>query len=193
MCERELAAALASDLDVHFERLVLAYQHRVFGFILRLSGSRSDAEEIAQDTFLRAYRALASYAPERVRALRMMPWLYQIALNLFRNQVRRPAPRTVSIDAPEDDGEALGFADDPLKEPEARLERAEAQGELARMVAALPPHFRAAVVLRHVEGRTYEEMARILGAPVGTVKSHTHRGTAQLRTMLAGRESEVQA
>jgi RNA polymerase sigma-70 factor (ECF subfamily) len=193
MCEQELAAALAGDLDMHFERLVIAYQHRVFGFVLRLSGSRPDAEEIAQDTFLRAYRALSGYPPERVRALRLMPWLYQIALNLFRNHVRRVVPRTVPLDASEDDGAALEIADNAREDPETRLERAEAQGELARLVAALPPHFRAAVVLRHVEGRTYDEMARILDAPVGTVKSHTHRGTALLRTMLADRESEVRA
>jgi RNA polymerase sigma-70 factor, ECF subfamily len=191
MCERELAEALAGDLDTHFERLVLAYQHRIFGFILRLSGNRQDAEEIAQDAFLRAHRAMASYPSERIRTLRLVPWLYQIALNLFRNRVRRHLPPTASLDAPAEDGETLEVADDASHDPLARAERVETQRELARIMAALPTHFRTAVVLRHVEGRTYDEMAQILGQPVGTVKSHTHRGTALLRTMLEGRESEV--
>ncbi len=191
MCERELAAALAGDLDGRFEQLMLGYQHRIFGFVLRLTGRRQDAEEIAQDTFLRAYKALATYPPARIRDLRLAPWLYQIALNLVRNAARRHAPSTVPLDAPTEEGQALEIADDAHLEPPAYAERVETQRELARLLVALPVHFRAAVVLRHVEGRTYQEMAEILDEPVGTVKSHTHRGTLLLRTMLAGRESEV--
>jgi len=190
MCERELTAALASDLDTAFERLVITYQPRIYGFLVRLAANRQDAEEIAQDTFLRAYRALAGYPPERVRELRLAAWLYQIALNLFRNRLRRRSP-TVSLDASAAGEAPLDVAENPRQGPAVRAEEAESQRELARLVAALPPHFRVAVVLRHVEGRTYEEMARILDAPIGTVKSHTHRGTRQLRLMLTARESEV--
>jgi RNA polymerase sigma-70 factor (ECF subfamily) len=193
MCEEELTAALARDLDGHFEQLVLTYQRRIFGFALRLVGEPRDAEEIAQDTFVRAYRALVGYPAERIRALRAQAWLYQIALNIVRNQARkRVVPTQPSLDF-EDGAPALEIADDARGEPAARAEAAEERRELERVLTALPVHFRAAVILRHVEGRTYREIAEILGEPAGTVKSHTHRGTLLLRRMLAGEKSEVKA
>src|SRR5262245_21888208 len=85
--EAELAAALAIDLDGAFAQLVLSYQRRLFGFALRLCGSPQDAEEVAQDAFVRAYRALAAYPEDRVRTLRLGAWLTQIALNVVRNRV----------------------------------------------------------------------------------------------------------
>lgn len=185
-----LAGDLASDLDRHFERLIVTYQRRVYGFALRLCGSPQDAEEIAQDAFVRAYRALASYPTERVQAMRLRPWLYQITLNVFRNRAHPQRPRVESLDAPTD-GASLEIADDARVRPEALAEAAERRGELAARVTALPAHFRVAVVLRHVEGRTYREMAEILGEPVGTVKSHVHRGTLLLRASLAAATSGV--
>jgi RNA polymerase sigma-70 factor (ECF subfamily) len=194
VCEQEdLAAGLAKHLDRHYEQFVLAYQHRIYGFVLRLTGSRQDAEEIAQDTFIRAYRALAAYPAERIRAMRLLPWLYQIALNAVRNHLRRRSASPLPIDDPKGEGVALDFADDPQREPPAQVEQAELREELARTLAALPVHFRAAVILRHVEGYTYQQIAEILGEPVGTVKSHTHRGTLLLRDMLVTAGSEVRA
>ncbi|MBF6591746.1 MAG: RNA polymerase sigma factor [Ktedonobacterales bacterium] len=186
----ELAAALATHLDRHFERFVVAYQRRIYAFALRLTGQAQDAEEVAQDTFVRAYRALAAYPTERVRTLRLQPWLYQIALNIVRNRVR---PRRLVI-TPLDacgDGPPLEVADDAEARPEAQAEGAERRRELATLVASLPEHFRVAVVLRHVEGRTYREMAEILGEPEGTVKSHTHRGTLLLRKWLTVQPSAM--
>src|SRR5205085_814689 len=83
---RVLAAEVISAHE--FERIVEDHQHRIFGFALGLSGNRSDAEEIAQDAFVRAHRALQGYDEERVRDLRVSAWLHQIALNVFRNRVR---------------------------------------------------------------------------------------------------------
>jgi len=77
--EQSLAAALADDLDGHFEQLVRIFQDRLYGFTLRLTGSARDAEEATQDTFVRAYRALQRYPVERRREVRVRPWLYQIA------------------------------------------------------------------------------------------------------------------
>ena len=88
MCSDDLTEALACDVDRQFERLVLAYQDRLYGFVLRLSGSPRDAEEITQDAFIRAYHALVRYPKERIQALALRPWLYQIALNAFRNARR---------------------------------------------------------------------------------------------------------
>lgn len=186
----DLAAALAVDLDGAFERLVTTYQHRLYGFALRLARSPRDAEEIAQDAFVRAYRALATYPADRVRALRPQAWLYQITLNVFRNRTRASRLREVSLDG--DAGAPARHAESERGErPEVAVEAAERQRELADRLYALPEHFRVAVVLRHVEGLSYREIAELLDQPAGTVKAHVHRGTLLLREALQRELSEV--
>ncbi len=185
-----LTAALARNLDGAFETLVRAYQHRIYGFALRLAGNPSDAEEVAQDAFVRAYRALATYPGERIRALSVRPWLYQIALNVARNHLRDHASARRGALIPLDGGAEDGTAgriepeDDPAGRPEAMAEAGERQRELAARLAALPTRYRAAVVLRHVEGFSYAEIATLLGQPVGTVKANVHRGVQLLRAAL---------
>ena len=88
MHDQDVSAALAADLEGSFEQVVVAYQNRLYGFALRLTGSPQDAEEITQDAFVRAYRALATYPAMRIRTLALRPWLHQILLNVFRNRVR---------------------------------------------------------------------------------------------------------
>jgi RNA polymerase sigma-70 factor (ECF subfamily) len=187
--EETLAERLAVDLDGHFEEVVVAFQDRLYAFALRMTGSAEDAEEIAQDAFIRAYRALATYPPERIRALAPRPWLYQIAVNVTRNRVRGKRPRLVPLDAPE--AAALEPADRERDRPEAVVGRAEEDAELAALVASLPGRYRAAVVLRHVVGLSYEEVADVLEQPVGTVKSNAHRGIGLLRMALVTRPAEV--
>ncbi|MDP9372670.1 MAG: RNA polymerase sigma factor [Chloroflexota bacterium] len=185
--EGELATGLAADLDGCFDRLVIAYQDRLYRFALRLTGSPRDAEEIAQDAFVRAYRALSAYPPERVRTLALKPWLYQITLNIWRNRTRGKRLHLVPLDVP-GDGAAPGclaeLEDDERARPEAAAERAERGDELGALVAALPARYRAAVVLRHVEGLSYDELAAVLDQPVGTVKANVHRGIRLLRKAL---------
>jgi RNA polymerase sigma-70 factor (ECF subfamily) len=180
----DLAAALAADLNGSFERLVRTYQGRLFAFALRMTGDAQDAEEVTQDAFLRAYRALASYTPDRVRALLPRPWLYQITLNVARNQRRGRRLPIVSLDG-SPTGEARDFPDHEHEQPDVTFERREHQDELARLVTALPARYRAAVILRHVEGLSYSELATVLAQPVGTVKSNVHRGIHLLRAALA--------
>lgn len=155
-----------------FERMVHEHQDRIYALGFALTGNRQDAEEVAQDTFLRAYRALVTYPQERVRDLKQKAWLHRIALNVFRNRVRRPRPRLVELNGSEPD-HAPGPEDGVL----LRLEL----DELACRVAALPARFREAVVLRHVQELSYSEAAEALGQPVGTVKSNVHRGLKLLR------------
>jgi RNA polymerase sigma-70 factor (ECF subfamily) len=187
---RDLTAALAADLDGAFEALVRAYQQRIYAFALRLAGNAADAEEIAQDAFVRAYRALARYPAERICALALRPWLYQIALNVARNRLRDHARErraaVVSLDERAADGQTLRFepADDPSGRPEEAAEAGEQRRDLAERLAALPASYRAAVVLRHVEGFSYAEMAEQLGQPIGTVKANVHRGARLLRAAL---------
>lgn len=155
-----------------FERLVRDHQDRIFALSLALTGNRHDAEEVAQDTFLRAYRALCTYPDERARELKQRPWLNRIAINVVRNRVRRQRPRLVELNGSEPD-HTSGPEEDAVR-------RAEIDA-LAARVASLPPRYREAVVLRHVQELSYAEAAEALGQPVGTVKANVHRGLKMLR------------
>ena len=155
-----------------FERMVHEHQHRVFALGLALTGNRHDAEEGAQDTFLRAYRALVTYPPDRIRELKQKPWLHRIALNVVRNRVRGVRPRLVELN---------GSEPDHTPGPEAGAMLKAEMDALAVRVAGLPARYRDAVVLRHVQELSYEEAADALGQPVGTVKSNVHRGLKLLR------------
>jgi RNA polymerase sigma-70 factor (ECF subfamily) len=181
-----LIAALARDLDGSFEALVLAHQDRLYSIALRLLGDRRDAEEAAQDAFVRAHRALASYEPERIRELRLRPWLATIVLNLCRSRLARRAARValarpaLSLDATE-----LGTHEpraDDAAEPAATAVRRDSRESWAALLMTLPPVYRTAVVLRHVDGLSYPEVATALDRPEGTVKAQVHRGLALLRT-----------
>ena len=183
-----LPAALAADLDGVFERAVLVYQGRLYGFALRLTGNPQDAEEVAQDTFVRAYRALQRFEAERIATLALRPWLYQIALNVARNRLRGKRHRTTPLllgDAAGDgEGRAQGVPEPPDNASEGPLDFAERAGlseTLAAIIARLPDRYRAAIILRHIEGLPYPEAAAVLGQPVGTVKANVHRGTKLLR------------
>ncbi|HLJ81978.1 MAG TPA: RNA polymerase sigma factor [Ktedonobacterales bacterium] len=182
--ENELSAALAANREGAYECVVRTFQHRLYAFALRMCGSPQDAEEIAQDAFIRAYRALRTYPAERVRALALRPWLYQITLNVYRNRTRSVRLRTVPLDGPEDSA-PLEIEDDARERPDAAAERAELRDTMAAALLRLPAHFRAAVILRHVEGLSYQEIAALLGQPQGTVKAHVHRGAKLLREALA--------
>jgi RNA polymerase sigma-70 factor, ECF subfamily len=155
-----------------FERLVLDHQHRIYALGLALTGNRHDAEEVAQDTFLRAYRALATYPPERIRDLKQKAWLHRIAVNVVRNRVRGVRPRLVELNGSEPD-HAIGPEEDAIRRTEIDA--------LAARVACLPARYRDAVVLRHVQDLSYAEVAEALGQPVGTVKANVHRGLKMLR------------
>jgi RNA polymerase sigma factor (sigma-70 family) len=155
-----------------FERLVRDHQDRIYALGLALTGNRHDAEEVAQDTFLRAYRALVTYPPDRVRELKQKAWLHRIAVNVVRNRVRGIRPRLVELNGSEPSG-ASGPEEDVMRRVEI--------DELAARVACLPARYREAVVLRHVQELSYAEVADALGQPVGTVKANVHRGLKILR------------
>ncbi len=181
-----LVAALADDLAGTFERVVLTHQDRLFTFALRLCGDRRDAEEVTQDTFVRAYRALLTYDVARIRALALRPWLYRITLNLARNRLRGRAAAPLPLpEEHRDEGHVA--ATPPLQAraedgPEQVAERAELSDRLAATLDTLPPRYRTALLLRHVAGLSYPEVAAALTLPAGTVKAQVHRGVALLRT-----------
>ncbi len=172
-----LAGRLADDLDGTFEALVHAHAGRLFSIALRVIGDRSDAEEVAQDALVRAYRALAGYDPQRIREIRLRPWLATIVLNLCRNRTRVRRVRTVEL--------AFEPAAEPAVDPVARRDE---RAAWASLLATLPPAQRTAVVLRHVDGMSYAQMAEALGRPEGTLKAQVHRGLGALRDAFAAAE-----
>ena len=179
MLQPMLAQRLATDLDGNFEALVVAMQGPVYRFAYRWSGNAQDAEEIAQDAFVRAYGALQGYEAERIAALNLTPWLMTITVNVARNRVRRKRLLTVDLDGSDE------LLSTELEEPERVSERNELSHRLADALRALPPRYRAPVILRHVIGLRYDEIAEALDQPPGTAKSNVHRGIQLLRTRLS--------
>lgn len=172
-----LTARLGRDLDGVFAEVVTCFEEAVYTTALRISGVPGDAEDLAAETFLRAYSALRRYSPPRIEQLQLRPWLITICLNQWRNQVRTAARRPVSVVPAE---EALS----PDESPEDRAQRHDESDQLAAMLQQLPTAQRVAVVLRHAVGLSYAEVAEVLACPEGTAKSHVRRGLDRLRTLL---------
>ncbi len=173
----ECPAALASDLVSGFPTLVAHHQDLVYGVARRWSRRAEDAEDLTQDAFLRAYKALLGYSPERTRDLHLRGWLAQITLNLARNRARALERRPTTGDL----AETPEPVDDRAPAPDQVVERRESRAMWRRLLATLRPDQRAAVELRHVEGLSYPEVAEALAKPLGTVKSDVHRGVERLR------------
>ena len=150
------------------------YQKAVFTTALRVSSRPSDAEDLAAEAFLRAYAALRGYPPERITELRIRPWLITIVLNLWRNQVRSARRRPVLDALPS--GPAGHDVPSTTEGPEEQAERAAGRDGLVSLLAQLSPTERVAVVLRHVVGLPYHEIAEVVGRPEGTVKAQVSRG-----------------
>jgi RNA polymerase sigma-70 factor (ECF subfamily) len=185
MDDATLLAALADDLDPAFEGLVRARQDRVYSIALRMLGDAAEAEDAAQDAFIRAYRALTAWEARRIRELRLDAWLATIVVNVARTRIRR---RTATRAR-----ESLTFLDEldhpaaaPAETPHDRLARHEAGRTWAARLLGLPERYRAPIVLRHVDGLGYDEIALALDRPEGTVKAQVHRGLALLRAMVDG-------
>jgi RNA polymerase sigma factor (sigma-70 family) len=173
--------ALAADLDGAFPALVEAEAGRLYSIALRLTGRPADAEDLAQEALVRAYRALGQWDGQRIRDLAIRPWLASIVLNLARNRARSRLSRPVTISLADE----LAHPPVPSRDtPHATFERREAAEAWATRLLALPERYRAPLVLRHVDGLSYEEIGEVLGRPAGTVKAQVHRGIAQLRTAL---------
>jgi RNA polymerase sigma factor (sigma-70 family) len=179
-----LASRLARDLEAGFPELVDQHRDRLYTIALRLLGERRDAEEVAQDALVRAFRAMQGYGPERTAALRLRPWLASIAVNLARNRRRRaderqpPSQLEPMLDA------GFEVATDGRTGPEHSADRRETQRELATALLRLAPSVRAAIVLRLIDGLSVAETAEALGRPEGTIKAQVHRGLRELRITL---------
>lgn len=176
-----LAHALADDVDLAFEQVVRTYQDRIVSFAARALSDASRAEEVAQDVFVRAYRALQTYDRPRIRKLRLRPWLYAIARNLAHNAVRGKRLRMVGLER--DDGSLRPIVD-PAPAPEALAEQHDDWRRVQAAIRRLSPRLRDAFVLRYVDELSYDEIADALSQPVGTVKANAHRGLMSVRNFL---------
>ena len=157
-----------------FEELVIAHQHRVFGVALRMLGNRAEAEEIAQEVFVRAHRAIGEFRGEA----RLGTWLYGIASRLCLNRLASPHRRLRG------ETTALDSVASPAPDAAASAERAELDAALRQAIAELPDERRIVVLLRDVEGLSYEEIAEALSLEPGTVRSRLHRARMDLKAKL---------
>jgi RNA polymerase sigma factor (sigma-70 family) len=181
--ERLLQRRLGHDLDQAFPDLVAAMHAAVYNGARRWLPARQDAEDVTQEVFVRAYQALQGYPPERIAALRLRPWLFTITLNMCRNHVRTRSrrPRQVALE--------VGHEVTAPDATDVAAVDAVAADEWRHRLDRLERPQRDAIVLRHVVGLGYDEIAEVLGRPAGTVKSDVHRGLARLRTMLTTEEA----
>jgi RNA polymerase sigma-70 factor (ECF subfamily) len=170
-----IARTLLGDTDA-FAVLVSSYQAAVIRVAQRLVGEKQEAEDVAQETFIRAHKALPTF--DRSRPLG--PWLYRIATNLSFNRLKR---RRSTVALLGDDNEPLPLPD-AAPGPEGYLLRSEAQARLRREVTALPDHYRRVIELRHFSDLSYQEIAEELDVPVSDVKSWLFRARKRLRHRL---------
>lgn len=171
-----MQACLAGDTD-GYASLVERYGGRVYNIALRITQDGDAANDCAQDAFIRAYRALHQYDP----SLPFGPWLYRIATNASLNHVQRWRAHETTVEELPDPAEPEETG------PEQLAVRREEVAEVVGAMAELPPAYRAALTLRHLQQLSYQEVADTLGLPMGTVKTHLHRARAALKTKLAER------
>lgn len=163
-----------------FGQIVQRYQQRLYVSVVRLVSSTEDALDITQETFLQAYRKLDSFRGEAA----LYSWLFRIAYNTAMSKGRKKSHPTFSIDrVREESGQEL-TDEDPNLPPSHRMELTEEQELLWAAIESLSAEFRQVIVLKEMEGLSYDEIAQIANCPVGTVRSRLHRARMELRGKL---------
>jgi RNA polymerase sigma-70 factor (ECF subfamily) len=185
--DRQVVELAKAGREAAYRELLRRYERPVFSLIYRMVRDRALAEDLAQETFVKVLNALGSYRPE----YKFSSWIFKIANNAAIDQLRRHEPDTLSLDGAPDARtaeeieatalQARSRAESPLEELEAR----ETGSAIEQAVGRLRPEYRTAILLRHVEGRSYEEIAEVMDLPLGTVKTFIHRARLELRGYLA--------
>jgi RNA polymerase sigma-70 factor, ECF subfamily len=173
-----IRSARAGDQDA-FAELVAIHADRVYGALRRFGVEANESDEVAQEVFLRAWRGLARFE-ERAQ---FSTWLYRIAFNEAQRRLSRRAPARVER-GPDREDPVVSLPQAPHLGPEAQALDREFEQTLVRALAQLPDEWRAAVVLRDIEGLSTKEAAEIVGARQAAFKSRLHRGRMQLRALL---------
>lgn len=182
--QEQARPARSADDRAEFEQLVAHYSRHVYSTAYRMAGNEADAKDLAQEAFIRVWRAWDRIDP----AARLEGWLYRIVTNLFIDLLRRRrGPKIHSLDEPmaTSSGELARERPDPSADIERTVLDATIDRRIQEALLALPPDLRMVVVLADVEGHAYEEIASMMGVPIGTVKSRLHRARRALRDRLA--------
>lgn len=179
MADPELAASALAGSEDAFRELVRRFERPVYSLIVRMVQDPSLAEDLAQEVFVKAYRRLDSYDPER----KLSSWLFKIAHNTTIDHLRRGVPETVPLEAEKDDeraGLSSVLPDESVESPAAGAERKDLARALEKAIATLRPEYREAVLMFYAEGASYQEICEVTGLPMGTVKTNLHRARKQL-------------
>jgi RNA polymerase sigma-70 factor (ECF subfamily) len=187
LTDQEVVLLARSGREAAYRELIRRYERPVFALLFRMVRDRELAEDLSQETFIKALNAIESYRPE----FKFSSWIFKIANNAAIDHLRRRELDTLSLDGsphaetPEAmQATALQIGarqESPLDTVEAK----ELGSEIEAAIGRLRPEYRSCILLRHVEGRAYEEIAEILDLPLGTVKTYIHRARNELRVALA--------
>lgn len=184
--DADVAALAKEGREPAFRELVRRYERPVFSLIFRMVRDREMAEDLAQDTFIKVLNNIERYRPE----FKLSSWLFKIANNVAIDHLRKRQVPTISMDgsphaSTADAVESTRFeVADPQESALAEMESRELGGAIEKAIASLRPEYRACIMLRHVEDRSYEEIAATLDLPLGTVKTYIHRARHELRKAL---------
>jgi RNA polymerase sigma-70 factor (ECF subfamily) len=175
---RLIALSLGGNRDAYGE-LVSRYQTRLYNAAIRLVEHPEDAADVVQDAFLNAYQSLQTFKGEA----EFFTWLYRIAFNTAISLKRRKRT-TVSLDSAASEGTIEPLDCSKYVRPGAALEQGEEEMQLQAALSRLSPEYREVLVLKDIEGMKYEQIADILGVPIGTIRSRLHRARLELRELL---------
>jgi RNA polymerase sigma-70 factor, ECF subfamily len=184
--DRELAVLAAKGREMAFRELLSRYERPVFSLVYRMVRDRALAEDLAQEAFIRAFHAIGTYKPK----FKFSSWIFKIANNHAIDHLRKRRLDTVSIDgspharSPDDEARTRLVVESTDEAPDRYVEARELGSQIEEAIGRLRPEYRTVVLLRHVEGYTYEEIAEIMEVPLGTVKTYLHRARGELRGLL---------
>lgn len=168
-----------------FDELVRRYKDRIYNVVYRFLGNHEDAQDAAQEVFIRAYRGLEGFKGDA----KVYTWLYSIAANISRNRLRdggrKGRDKGSSLEALEEKAAVGSVARERLDTPRTRAEAKELEEVLQTCLEELPDHYRMAFILRTYEDLSYEEIAEVMGCPAGTVKSRLNQARRMLRDRLS--------
>lgn len=176
--DAELVASALRGAQEAFREIVVRFERPLYSLISRMVHDPLQAEDLAQEVFVKAFRRLDTYDPER----KFSSWLFKIAHNTTIDHLRRGVPETVPLQVEKDEGPDLSavLSDDSMEDPAAAVERRQMARSLEKAIAALRPEYREVVVLFYVEGASYPEICEVTGLPSGTVKTYLHRARKEL-------------
>lgn len=164
-----------------FGQLVERYQHRLYHGLLHALGSAEDAQDIAQEAFVHAFEKLSSYKGEAA----FYSWLFRIALNASVSARRKTRRMSASVESRRDETGQEPSDENPANEPSYAMDVADRQRLVRQALSELSEEFRTALVLKEMDGMSYEEIAEVVEVPLGTVRSRIHRARLELRAKLS--------